>query len=97
MMQRMQKYALERPEKTKNDLLETITRYKPAGSIMAAVSEATGATLETNQARRISSTHTAITMDDVRVGDRFGGYVVDFVTPGRVYSQLSLTREEALP
>lgn len=97
MMQRMQKYTLERPEKTKNGLLETVIRYKPAGSIMAAVSEATGATLETNQARRISSTHTAITMNDVRVGDRFGGYVVDYVTPGRVYSQLSITREEALP
>ena len=97
MMQRMQKYALERPEKTKNDLLETVIRYKSAGSIMAAVSEATGATLETNQARRISSTHPAITMNDVRVGDRFGGYVVDYVTPGRVYNQLSLTREEALP
>ena len=94
MLQRMESYTLERCEIKKNDLLEDVKIWKRIGRIHAAVSVSTGSTLETNQLLRISSTHKAITQDDVRTGDRFGGYIVDFAIPGRIYTQLFLTRED---
>lgn len=93
MMQRMQEYTLERCTAIKNELLEDVKEWQPVGKIRAAVSVAAGSTQETNQIQRITSTHTAVTQDEVRTGDRFGGYIVDFVTPGRRYNQLFLTRE----
>lgn len=95
MLQRMETYTLERCTTEKNDLLEDVKIWKEIGKIRAAVSVSTGSTLETNQIQRISSTHKAITPDDVRAGDRFGGYTVDFAIPGRIYTQLYMTREDA--
>lgn len=96
MLQRMQKYALTRPRIIQNGMLEEVKVWEPAGSILAAVSTATGSTVEQNQALRISSTHRGITQNDVRVGDRFGGFVVDYVITGTRYTQLFLTKEESL-
>lgn len=95
MLQRMDTYTLERCITEKNDLLEDVKIWRQIGKIRAAISVSTGSTLETNQIQRISSTHRAITQDDVRAGDRFGGYTVDFTIPGRIYTQLFLTREDA--
>ena len=95
MMQRMQTYTLERCSIHKNELLENIKTWQPVKKIRAAISTSTGSTQEINQIHRITSTHTAVTPDDVQTGDRFGGYTVDFVIQGRRYNQLFLTREEA--
>lgn len=95
MLQRMETYTLERCITEKNDLLEDVKIWRQIGKIRAAISVSTGSTLETNQIQRISSTHRAITQDDVRTGDRFGGYTVDFTIHGRIYTQLFLTREDA--
>lgn len=96
MLQRMDIYTLERCTIEKNDLLEDVKIWKEIGKIRAAVSVSTGSTLEQNQLLRISSTHKAVTMDNVLSGDRFGGYLVDYVIPGRIYNQLYLTREDAV-
>ena len=95
-MQRMRQYRLERAMITKNQLLEDVKTWKRVGTIMAAVSVSTGSAVEANQILRISSTHRAITPDAVQTGDRFGGYVVDYVIPGRTYNQLFLSREDAV-
>lgn len=94
MMQNMQAYTLLRPMQKKNDLLENVTEYAPAGEILAAISTATGGMQEINQLQRIQSTHRALTPNDVRAGDKFGGYKVDFTIQGRVYRELFLTRED---
>ncbi len=96
MLQRMEIFDLMRPRITQNDLGEEIPVLEKAGRIRAALSAATGSTVEQNQALRISSTHRALTQDDVCVGDRFGGYVVDYVITGTRYTQLFLTKEDAL-
>lgn len=96
MLQRMQKYALTRPRIAINDKLEEVKTYEPVGNIHAAISTAAGSTVEQNQALRISSTHRGITQNEVRVGDRFGGYVVDYVITGTRYTQMFLTKEESL-
>ena len=96
MMQRMETYALERYETSLNDWNEQEKQWRVVGQIRAAVSVANGHTANQNQMLRITSTHRGITPDDVRTGDRFGGYKVDYVIPGRTYSQLFLTREDAL-
>lgn len=94
MMQRMEKYMLERAISRKNDLMETIQEWRPICEILAAISTATGSTQEINQIQRISSTHTAITQsNEARTGDRLGGYRVDFIIRGRRYNQLFLSRE----
>ena len=95
MLQRMETYTLERCIAKKNDLLEDVKIWQQIKKIRAAISVSTGSTLETNQIQRISSTHKAITQDDVHAGDRFGGYTVDFTIPGRIYTQLFLSREDA--
>ena len=79
MMQKLRSFTLERRMERVNDLYETVVTWEPAGTIRAAVSVATGSTAEVSQIQRIQSTHTALTHDDVRAGDRFGGYLVDFV------------------
>lgn len=96
MMQRMQQYTLERCTIEKNDLLENIKTWRPVKKIQAAISVSTGSTQELNQIQRITSTHTAVTPDEVKTGDRFGGYTVDFVITGRRYNQLFLSGEAAL-
>lgn len=96
MMQRMQEYDLLRPRIVVSDLGEEISFHDWIGRISAVVSVVSGSTVEQNQALRISSTHRALTRDDVRVGDRFGGYIVDYAIPGRRFTQLFLTKEESL-
>lgn len=96
MLQRMQEFDLLRPRIVVSDLGEEIRFSDWVGRIFAAVSVVSGSTVEQNQALRISSTHRALTCDDVRVGDRFGGYVVDYAIPGRRFTQLFLTKEESL-
>lgn len=96
MKQKMQAFELMRPERETNAWSEEKQVYRPVGIIHAALSVADGRTQEQNQTLRVSSTHRALTRDDVRVGDRFGGYVVDYVITGTRYTQLMLSREEAL-
>ena len=97
MMQKLRSFTLERRVERVNDLYETVVTWEPAGTIHAAVSVATGSAAEVNQIQRIQSTHTALTHDDdVRAGDRFGGYLVDFVIDGTRWRQLFLSREDAL-
>lgn len=96
MMLRMQEYTLERCTISKGELLEDIKTWRPVKKIQAAISVSTGSTQELNQIQRITSTHIAITADEVKTGDRFGGYSVDFVIPGRRFNQLFLTREAVL-
>lgn len=96
MLQRMQEFELLRPRFTVNSLREEARSWESAGIIRAAVSVATGSTVEQNQMIRISSTHRAITQDDVHAGDKFGGYIVDYAIPGKRYTQLFLTKEEAV-
>lgn len=97
MMQRMQDYALVRPEKRLNEWNEQVTEWAAAGTIRAAVSLASGSRSEQNQILRIESTHTGITYDDVRVGDRFSGYEVTYVAEGsRRMKMLWLKRDDAV-
>lgn len=96
MFQRMESFKLLRPRVTVSEIGEEIKTFDHIGEITAAVSVAAGSTVEQNQALRISSTHRAITQNDVRVGDMFGGYIVDYAIPGRRYTQLFLTKEESL-
>lgn len=93
MQQRMQVFELKRPRTEKNSWSESVQHFELVGNVRAAVSAANGGVSEQNQALRIKSTHRAVTQDDVRVGDRLGEYVVDFVIPGRRYTQLFLTKE----
>lgn len=95
MMQRMQEYALMRRVNRLNDLCEQIAEWREAGRIRAAVSAASGNIHELNQILRIQSTHTAITRDSVQIGDRFGGFDVTYVVPGRRFNVLYLKREDA--
>lgn len=96
MMQRLRLFTLERRVERVNGLYETVQGWELVGTIRAAVSVSTGSTTEVNQIQRIQSTHTALTHDDVRAGDRFGGYLVDFVIEGPRWRQLFLSREDAL-
>ena len=96
MLQRMEEYTLERCTIEKNDMMEDIKIWKEIGTILAAISVATGNIQETNQILRISSTHNAITQSDVKIGDRFGGYNVDYCIPGRRYNRLLLSREDGV-
>ena len=96
MMQRMQTFDLTRPRIEVNAMGEEIPVLENIGKIHVALSAATGSTVEQNQTLRISSTHRALTQDDVRAQDRFGGYVVDYVITGTRYTQLFLSKEESL-
>lgn len=96
MLQRMETFELMRPRISISDLCEEVKTWERAGNIEVALSAATGSTVEQNQALRISSTHRGLTQDDVRVGDKFGGYIVDYVITGTRYTQLFLTKEESL-
>lgn len=94
MRQRTEGFTLLRRVERKNELLEREKAWEEVGTIHVALSVASGSTLEQNQALRVSSTHRGLTMDDVRAGDRFGAYTVDYVIPGRMYRQLFLTAVE---
>ena len=94
MMQRMEPYTLERKVNRLNDLCEQVASWEAVGTIRAAVSVAGGSRNELNQVLRIDSTHTAVTYDDVRTGDRFGGYRVQYVADGPRLRTLYLARDE---
>lgn len=94
MMQRMRRYALMRRVLKLNDLCEQVASWEAAGTIRAAVSLASGNQSETNQIMRLESTHTAVTYDDVRPGDRFGGYRVQYVADGPRMRTLYLSRDD---
>lgn len=101
MMQRMSAFALLRCTVEKNALRENVKTWVEVGTISAALSVATGSTQELNQALRVSSTHRAVTTDTVEVWDRLRAvdgstYIVDYIIPGTPYSQLFLTKEEAV-
>lgn len=94
MMQRMEEYDLLRPVFHENERYEQVAEWRTVDTIRAAVSTATGKVSELNQILRVESTHTAITRDTVQVGDRFGGYQVTYVIPGRRFSTLYLKRDD---
>lgn len=92
----MAEYALLRPVKALNAWNEQETRWETVGAIRAAVSLSSGSRNEQNQILRIESTHTGITYDDVRTGDRFGGYEITYVAEGlRGQKMLWLKRDDA--
>lgn len=94
MMQRMKPYTLERKVNRMNDLCEQVASWETVGTIRAAVSVAGGSRNELNQVLRIDSTHTGVTYDDVRTGDRFGGYRVQYVADGTRLRTLYLARDD---
>ena len=94
MMQRMEEYDLLRPVFHENERYEQFAEWRTVDTIRAAVSTATGKVSELNQILRIESTHTAITRDTAQVGDRFGGYQVNYVIPGRRFNVLYLKRDD---
>ena len=100
MIQRMQTYDLTRAVTTTNAWQEVEKTFETVGTIDVAVSVSSGSTLAQNDVLRISSTHTGLTYStSVQVGDRFGGYIVDYIIEGsgRRMAQLFLTKGEALP
>lgn len=96
MLQRMEVFEHLRPEISVNAMGEEVKIFRSVGKVQAAVSAITGSTVEQNQALRISSTHRALTQDDVRTGDKLSGYVVDYVIAGTRYTQLFLSKEEPM-
>lgn len=104
MMQRMQTLTRLRLGVRVNRLAEEVRAWEELDSIPAALSVISGSSLELNQALRLSSTHRALTTaTDVRVYDRLQlpgsgeTWSVDYIIPGRPYSQLFLTRTDEVP
>lgn len=96
MLQSMKSYQLERRTVTRNAWNEDVVSYTPVGDVEVAVSVATGATVTSNEVLKVKSSHRGLTLCDVRVGDRFGGFTVDYVTDARQYRLLYLSKEEAV-
>lgn len=101
MNARMDTYRRMRPEETLNAWNETVTAWQDAGDVRAAVSDGGGALQELNMLYRIESTHTAVTWDDVRAGERLlaedgAEYRVEYAIPGgrRRMAQLFLKRTD---
>lgn len=71
MNQRLEPYALTRKAERLNGWKEEEAEWQGVGTVRAAISAGTGGGLrQTNDLMRIESTHTAVTWDDVKVGDR---------------------------
>ncbi len=94
MIARMEQYELMRAAETPNAWKERVKSWQQIGTIKAAISTASGALQTQNELLRIESTHTAVTWDNVKTGDRFGGFEVTYVIPGgrRRMHQLFLKR-----
>ena len=71
MNARLEPYVLTRKAERLNGYLESVAEWQAQGTVRAAISAGTGGGLQsTNDLMRIESTHTAVTWDDVKVGDR---------------------------
>lgn len=71
MNARLEPCVLTRKAERLNGWNEEEAEWQEAGTVRAAISAGTGGGLMTvNELLRIESTHTAVTWDDVRVGDR---------------------------
>jgi len=109
MMQRLEPFTLFRRDTANeepNAFAEVVPSWIEAGEIRAAISDGTGGGANTmNDLVRKNTTHTAVTWDDVKVGERLRrpgetaqgtGYDVVHVIPGgrRRMTQLFLRRED---
>lgn len=94
MNARLTEYTLTRAAEAPNAWKERVKSWQEIGTIRAAISTASGSLQTQNDLLRIESTHTAVTWDDVKTGDRFGGFEVTYVIPGgrRRMHQLFLKR-----
>lgn len=99
MNARLEPYTLLRAEETANGWNEAVKNWQSAGTVKAAVSTAGGALQTQNELLRIESTHTAVTWDAVKTGERLRAsdgavYEVTYVIPGtrRRMAQLFLKR-----
>lgn len=109
MNYRLAPYALYRAAEAVNAMKEAVPAWEQVGTIRAAVSAATGGSLQRiNDLMRLESTHTAATWDAVEVGDRLRpleddgagtGYRVEYIIPGgrRKMHQLFLKRTDDPP
>lgn len=105
MNQRLECYEHWRRTEAKNRLREIVYTWVQVGTARAAISAGSGNLNVQNELTRLDSTHTAVTWDDVRVGDCLReagsntGYVVTWAAYGgrRKMHQLYLKREDAPP
>lgn len=107
MNSRLEPYDLHRAAETVNGWQEDVRGWEKVGGIRAAVSAGTGGGLQrVNDLMRIDSTHTAVTWDEVKAGDRLtepggdpetGAWEALYVIPGgrRKMNQVFLRRVEA--
>ena len=110
MNYRLEPCDLYRETQTVNAMKETVTAWSKVGTIRAAISAATGGTVQrVNDLMRVESTHTAVTWDAVQIGDRLRrteedtgsgtGFQVLYIIPGgrRKLNQLFLKRTDDVP
>ena len=102
MIQRMETLTRLTQTEALNSWREPVKTWGEAGTVRAALSAGTGALKAANELLRIESTHSGVTYDDVRVGDRLrdadgGEYAVTWTVPGRGrrMTQLYLQKVEA--
>jgi hypothetical protein len=98
---RLEPFTLKRKTETANAWKEKVPVWETVGAIRAAISTASGSLQTQNELLRIESTHTAVTWDEVRVGDRLerageAPFEVTYVIPGtrRRMAQLFLKAVE---
>lgn len=101
MMERLEPFTLIRRTETVNAYREKVVNWQSAGTIRAALSEGGGSLAAVNELRRIDSTHTGVTWDAVKTGERIARegeapYEVQYVIDGgrRRMHQLFLKRVE---
>lgn len=101
MNARLELFTLKRKTETANAWKEKVPAWETVGAIRAAVSTASGSLQTQNELLRIESTHTAVTWDDVKTGDRItregeAPFEVTYVIPGtrRRMAQLFLKAVE---
>ena len=86
MIQRMETYDRLAPVEEKNELNEKEITWERVGAVRAAISTANGQTQALNELWRVESSHTALTHDAVKVGERLrdarATYEVVFIIPG---------------
>ena len=106
MMARLEPLSQWRKAETLNQWTEAVPAWERVGTVRCVISAGTGGGLrQTNDLARIDSTHTAVTWDAVKVGDRLRdvdddgsgtGWEVQYVIGGgrRRMHQLFLKRED---
>ncbi len=102
MNARLEPFTLLKPAETANAWKEGVIAWQASGTIRAAVSTGGGSLNTQNELLRIDSTHTAVTWDDVKTGERIrrdgeAPFEVTYVIPGgrRRMNQLFLKVVEA--